>query len=131
MGRRKTSAVWEFFKEYDVDDRKVWECVLCKEVGDNKGNTSNLWSHLKLKKGRDGKSDKTHTEAYDKIKSHVKPPRKKARVAAKQSRLCNESTDQDTDNHDSADGNDLPTPVDKEGNASSKSGQMINYRQYA
>ena len=39
---KKNSSVWEFFKEYDVDDRKLWECVLCKEVEDNKGNTSNL-----------------------------------------------------------------------------------------
>ena len=53
--QRKT--VWEFFKEYDVDDRKVWECVLCKEVGDNKGNTSNLWSHLKFKKGKKADRD--------------------------------------------------------------------------
>ena len=57
MGRRKTSAVWEFFKEYDVDDRKVWECVLCKEVGDNKGDTSNLLSHLKFKKGQKADRD--------------------------------------------------------------------------
>jgi hypothetical protein len=42
MGRRKWSDVWEFFTEYEVDDRKVWECVLYKDVGDNKGNTSNL-----------------------------------------------------------------------------------------
>jgi hypothetical protein len=31
MGRRKSSDVWEFFTEYEVDDRKVWECVLCKD----------------------------------------------------------------------------------------------------
>jgi hypothetical protein len=71
MGRKKCSAVWEFFKEYDADDRKVWECVLCKEVGDNKGNTSNLWSLLKHKKGSDSKSDKHHTEAYNSITNHM------------------------------------------------------------
>jgi hypothetical protein len=31
---------------------------LCKDVGDNKGNTSNLWwSQLKKKTGKDGKTD--------------------------------------------------------------------------
>ncbi len=57
MGRRKSSDVWEFFTECEVDDRKVWECVLYKDVGDNKGNTSNLWSQLKKKTGKDGKTD--------------------------------------------------------------------------
>jgi hypothetical protein len=30
---------------------------LYKDVGDNKGNTSNLWSQLKKKTGKDGKTD--------------------------------------------------------------------------
>ena len=56
-GEENRVTFGSFFTEYEVDDRKVWECVLCKDVGDNKGNTSNLWSHLKKKTGKDGKND--------------------------------------------------------------------------
>ena len=79
MGRRKSSAVWEFFKEYDVDDRRVWKFVLCKDVEDNKGNTFNLWSHLKNKKGKSGKNDKSHIEVHGSIKSAKKPTPKKVK----------------------------------------------------
>ncbi len=41
--------------------RKVWECVLCKDVGDNKANKGNLLLISKVilrkKTGKDGKND--------------------------------------------------------------------------
>jgi hypothetical protein len=68
MPKRKSSAVWDYFDDIKVDDRRVWRCLLCQETRDFKGNTSNLWSHLAKSK------DEQHIEAHNSIKDKCQLP---------------------------------------------------------
>ncbi|KZS02545.1 Uncharacterized protein APZ42_000377, partial [Daphnia magna] len=104
MPKRKTSAVWDYFEDIKVDDRRVWRCVLCKETRDFKGNTSNLWSHLANSK------DDQHIEAHHSIKDKCQPPRKiTKKTDNRPARLLDIDTDVENENSEIAeDGVMLP-----------------------
>ncbi len=87
MPKRKSSAVWDYFEDIKVDDRRVWRCLLCRETRDFKGNTSNLWSHLANNK------DEQHIEAHNAIKDKCLPARKKSRSDNVPVRLLDAETD--------------------------------------
>ena len=92
MPKRKSSAVWDYFDDIKVDDRRVWRCLLCQETRDFKGNTSNLGSHLAKSK------DEQHIEAHNSIKDKCQPPRKKTTTADNvPERLMDHETDVEND----------------------------------
>jgi len=102
MPKRKSSAVWDYFDDIKVDDRRVWRCLLCQETRDFKGNTSNLWSHLAKSK------DEQHIEAHNSIKDKCQPPRKKTMTADNvPERLMDHETDVENDERE--DSNPVPS----------------------
>ena len=102
MPKRKSSAVWDYFDDIKVDDRRVWRCLLCQETRDFKGNTSNLWSHLAKSK------DEQHIEAHNSIKDKCQPPRKKTMTADNvPERLVDHETDVENDERE--DSNPVPS----------------------
>ncbi|KZR97543.1 Uncharacterized protein APZ42_007518 [Daphnia magna] len=68
MPKRKTSALWDYFEDIKVDDRRVWRCVLFRGTRDFKENISNLWSLLANSK------DEQHIEAHNSIKDKCHLP---------------------------------------------------------
>jgi hypothetical protein len=102
MPKRKSSAVWDYFDDIKVDDRRVWRCLLCQETRDFKGNTSNLRSHLAKSK------DEQHIEAHNSIKDKCQPPRKKPMTADNvPERLMDHETDVKNDERE--DSNPVPS----------------------
>ncbi|KZS16447.1 Uncharacterized protein APZ42_017821 [Daphnia magna] len=104
MPKRKTSAVWDYFENIQVDDRRVLRSALCKETCDFKGNTSNLWSHLENSK------DEQHIEAHHSIKDKCHPPRNiTKKTDNRPARLLDIDTDVENENSEIAeDGAMLP-----------------------
>ena len=102
MPKQKSRAVWDYFDDIKVDDRRVWRCLLCQETRDFKGNTSNLWSHLAKSK------DEQHIEAHNSIKDKCQPPRKKTMTADNvPERLMDHETDVENDERE--DSNPVPS----------------------
>ena len=102
MPKRKSRAVYDYFDDIKVDDRRVWRCLLCQETRDFKGNTSNLWSHLAKSK------DEQHIEAHNSIENKCQPPRKKTMTADNvPERLMNHETDVENDERE--DSNPVPS----------------------
>ena len=102
MPKQKSRAVWDYFDDIKVNDRRVWRCLLCQETRDFKGNTSNLWSHLAKSK------DEQHIEAHNSIKDKCQPPRKKTMSADNvPERLMDHETDVENDERE--DSNPVPS----------------------
>ena len=102
MPKRKSRAVYDYFDDIKVDDRRVWRCLLCQETRDFKGNTSNLGSHLAKSK------DEQHIEAHNSIKDKCQPPRKKTTTADNvPERLMDHETDVENDERE--DSNPVPS----------------------
>ena len=102
MPKRKSRAVYDYFDDIKVDDRRVWRCLLCQETWDFKGNTSNLWSHLAKSK------DEQHIESHNSIKDKCQPPRKKTMTADNvPERLMDHETDVENDERE--DSNPVPS----------------------
>lgn len=47
MARKRKSEVWTYFKEY-ANNKKTARCNLCLSEVNRYGNTTNLYSHLKI-----------------------------------------------------------------------------------